>query len=201
MKQTFKLYGFGLLAVLVIGLVAFLYLRSCTRDAEVAFVPDTRIESSKAVLDSIHAIGQWELQSVEISVEVDTMQKRWLGLVKDKLQRRYYGRASIGIDMQKASAEWYRRDNDTIWVNLPEVCLLDSNFIDESRTKTIFSDNNDFATDSKVRKAMLLKARDKMIKESVTPATINTCHQQVNTQLSRRLEAIGYKKVVVTFNH
>ena len=42
---------------------------------------EKRTVLTPAVLDSIHSIKQWELASVPVKTVVDTVERRWMGLV------------------------------------------------------------------------------------------------------------------------
>ena len=190
------------IAVIIIAIAALCLLgfRACVKESGVAEAPDEQVTETRAVIDSIRSIGQWELTSIDMNVEVDTMQKRWLGLVKDNLRRRYYGTLSIGIDMAAAAPDCYRPANaDTVYVTLPDVALLDTNFIDESQTEILSSQNDDFERNSQVKKEMLARARHKMMSAATSDTTLVRCRQRATDALTRRLQGIGYKAVIVRF--
>lgn len=188
------------IAALIAIAVAYFCLHSCMEQSGIGTEEERRTEITPAVLDSIRSIGEWQLMTVPLTLEVDTMQKRWLGMVKDKLRRSYSGTMSLGINLHKLQDEWHEVDGDTITLTMPDVCLLDSNFIDESKTRLILSESNSFESDPKVKGAMLRKARNRMISVGITSANLQNCRDQATKELEKRFKAIGYKGVKVKFN-
>ena len=199
MKRTLRFYITTALLCLAVGVAAYLALRSVFSGSSLTTEAEERIERTPAVVDSIRSIGQWELASVELSVDVDTIRKRWIGLVKDEVKRRYTGKLSIGIDMTQLQDSCYAVSGDTITVTLPAVGLLDTNFIDESRTRTLIADNEEFADNPQVKKAMLEKARRRLAAQGADSKTIAYCRQRAASEVTDRFSAIGYATVVVLF--
>lgn len=180
MKKSLKLYLIAAIAIISVLVAGWLWLRHAFKESGIKTSPvNERVVSTKAVLDSIRSIGEWELANVEAQVDVDTVVKRWMGLRHSRLQRRYHGRLSVGIDLRKVSL-----DKDSAFV-LPAVCLLDSNFIDESRTELIVCENKGIERDSKIKIAMLRKARDMMIRDVMKPALLSDCEKRAKEEIRR----------------
>lgn len=178
MKQSLKLYVIAVVAAITVVVVAWLLLRPAVKESGVETVAtNEQVTSTRAVLDSIRSIGQWELMAVDMQVDVDTVQSRWLGMRHERLQRRYFGRVSLGIDMRQC----------TDLRSLPPVCVLDSNFIDESRTELIVCENQSMERDSKLKAAMLSKARRMMLRDVATPQRISECEQKAKDEINRIL--------------
>lgn len=176
MKQSLKLYIIGILVCITVAIAAWLILRPAVEDSGVEVIAtDGKVESTKAVLDSIRSIGQWELMAIDVQADVDTTVERWFGLKHDHLQRRYYGRISLGIDMRQC------KDLS----NLPEACVLDSNFIDESRTELIDCDNTSDEQNSHLKAVMLEKARRIMLRDAATPLRLQQCGQKARDEIKR----------------
>ncbi|MCM1078600.1 MAG: DUF4230 domain-containing protein [Bacteroidales bacterium] len=194
-----KRYLYMALAAVALLAVLWLGMKWMLNGSGISTSQEERVEQTAAVMDSIRSIGQWELTYIDTNVQVDTVVKRWFGFVNDKLQRRYYGRLSVGIDMQKLPEEWCLRSNDTVRLTLPDVCLLDSNFIDESRTVLVLSENDDIEADKSMKKAMLERAGEKMIRTAVTPQVLSDARRLATDKLSRRFQAVGYEQVIVEF--
>lgn len=194
-----KQYLYMALAAVVLLAVLWFGMKWMLKDTGISTSQEERVEQTKAVMDSIRSIGQWELTYVDTNVQVDTVVKRWLGFVNDKLQRRYYGRLSVGMDMQKLPEDWCVRTKDTVRLTLPDICLLDSNFIDESRTVLVLSENDDIEADKSIKKAMLERAKSKMIQTAMTPRVVSDARRLATDRMSERFRAIGYETVVVEF--
>lgn len=193
MKQSLKLYLIALLAAITVVVVAYLLLRPAIKETGVEAVPENEIVvSTHAVLDSIRSIGQWELTAVDVQADVDTIQTRWFGIKKERLQRRYFGRMSIGVDMQKVVM------NDSV-MTLPHVGLLDEDFIDESLTELIICDSKSMEQDPKIKAAMLAKAKQMMIRDGLKPYTIADCEQRAREEILQRLKLLKQDNITITF--
>lgn len=194
-----KKYITIVVSALVAVTASYFCLQSCIENTGMGSEAEVRAEMTPALLDSIRSIGEWQLMTVPLTMQVDTTQKRWLGLMEEKLQRSYTGTLSLGINMKQVPEEWSYIDEDTITLIVPDVCLLDTNFIDESKTRLIVSDNDNLEADPKVKGIMLRKARKLMIHAGVNKANLQNCRTEAQKELSRHFKAIGYKDVRVEF--
>ena len=107
--------------------------------------------------------------------------------------RRYYGTLRLGIDLRDCSEEWIRTEKDTIYVTIPEVRLLDYNFIDEAKTRSFFETGKWSNAD---RKAMYEKARDIMMKRCLTKENTDIAQANAQEQIARMLQPIAAPKTV-----
>ncbi len=195
MKQTIRQYIVALLAILTVAVVAYFLLRNAAEETTVETVDaDVTVTSTRAVLDSIRSIGQWELMSIDAKVDVDTTGKAMMGLMDTKLQRRYHGRISIGIDLQKAEIR------DSMFI-LPHAAVLDNDFIDESLTELIVCENQDMEQSPAIKAAMLKKAKRMMLRDVVKPSVLADCDKKAAEDVRKRLESLGVKYVSVTFRN
>ena len=199
MKKTLYIYLVAIVAFLSIAAATYFALRHVTRHDEVAIVQEEQVDETPALVDSIRAIGEWQLTYLDIETQIDTVRSRWLGLVHDKVVRRYYGHVSLGIDMQKLSADWYYRHGDSISLTLPKVRILDQNFIDESRTKLVEADDDEFEQDPQTKQDMLDRAHRIMLQRASTHEVLSKAERQATNRLTRRFQNIGYKHVEVYF--
>lgn len=195
MKQSLKLYVIAVVAAITVVVVAWLLLRPAVEESGVETVAtNEQVTSTRAVLDSIRSIGQWELMSIDAKVDVDTTGKAMMGLMDTKLQRRYHGRISIGIDLQKAEIR------DSMFI-LPHAAVLDNDFIDESLTELIVCENQDMEQSPAIKAAMLKKAKRMMLRDVVKPSILADCDKKAAEDVRKRLESLGVKYVSVTFRN
>ena len=156
---------------------------------------DQRIDVTPQQVQSIQSIGQWEFLAINDEELVDTVRKSIF--VDRELVRIYYGTLRLGIDLHKAKPQWLHVENDSIVVaTLPNVELLDRNFIDEARTQSF----------SKVGHGRLMIKRNyttlltkKMLKRCFTKENIATAENNAQQQFEKMLKAMGYKNVRVEF--
>lgn len=147
------------------------------------------------VFDSIRAIGQWSLATVDVEQEVDTLDNGVFGtgLGKDKVRMVFHGTLHYGIDMTKTDADWISGGGDTAYVSLPSVVLLDDKFLDERRTRVV-EGSQDFANKPEVKAGMARKAKALMIDKG--NGSIPSTQKKAEEELRKILLRHGYKFVV-----
>jgi hypothetical protein len=179
--------------VIVLLLAGFFWLRDLTKDDHFSLGSDSQIDVTPTQIMSIKAIGEWEFLSVNAEELVDTVRKGFFS--DDELARIYYGTLRLGIDMSRVQLE---ARGDTVVATLPRVTLLDSNFIDEARTKAFFESGN---WKPAAREALYRKARRQMLKHSLTRENLATARQNADTQLRQLLRSMGYNNITITWNN
>lgn len=156
---------------------------------------DTRIDVTPEEVRSIRDIGQWEFMSVTTEELVEWNRSRTFGT--DRLVRIYTGTLRLGIDMKKCSDDWFTSLPDSVAaLKLPPVELLDSNFIDEARTRS-FYEKGSFppqAADELYR-----KARTQMMQRCLTNQNLQTAERNARERISQVFRAMGFKRVDITF--
>ena len=145
---------------------------------------------SPTQVKSIEAIGQWEFLSINDEELVDTTRHGFFG--DDHLVRIYYGTLRLGIDMRDVKEGWLKADKDSITCTLPDIKLLDNNFIDEAKTQSFYEDGKWTGKD---RQAMYYRAYDNMKRRCLTPANIATAEENAKQQFREMLGAMGFNKV------
>ena len=83
--------------------------------------------------------------------------------------------------------------DETIFVTLPEVKLLDQNFIDEASSRSFFETGS---WSNKDRKAMYERARQRMLSRCLTEENLNTARLNAREQIGRMLRPIAEPKVI-----
>lgn len=179
--------------LLVVVILVLWWLLFAEKDNHIAIEVDDGIDVTPQQIESIRAIGQWEFLSITTEELVDTVRK---GLISDDhLARIYYGTLRLGIDMSRVQLE---ARGDTVVATLPRVTLLDSNFIDEARTKAFFESGS---WKPAAREALYRKARRQMLKHSLTRENLATARQNADAQLRQLLRSMGYNNITITWNN
>lgn len=180
-------------AIIAIILLAVWLYRSLG-DARLEMGADDSIELTPTQIESIKAVGEWEFLSISTEELVDTTRKR---LFKDdQLVRIYYGTLRLGVNMQQVKPGWIQQRNDTLFLTLPKVGLLDRNFIDEARTKSFFESGTWKAED---REALYKQAYRKMTAHCLTPTNLQTAEENARESFRKMLRSMGYKNVDIKF--
>lgn len=192
MGRTFKLC-MTLFTVSML-LVAFFWVRSCTREDHLDISADNMIGDTPTQIQSIKAIGEWEFLSINTEELIDTVRKGFFS--DDELSRIYYGTLRIGINMHQVKPGWFNVSGDTVTLTLPAVGLLDQEFIDEARSKPFFESGTWKPQD---REAMYQKAHHNMLRQGLTPENLKTAETNAREQIRNLMKAMGYKNVNITF--
>ena len=180
-------------AIIAVILLAVWLYRSLG-DARLEMGADDSIGLTPTQIESIKAVGEWEFLSISTEELVDTTRKR---LFKDdQLVRIYYGTLRLGVNMQQVKPDWIQQRNDTLFLTLPKVGLLDRNFIDEARTKSFFESGTWKAED---REAMYKQAYRKMTAHCLTPTNLQTAEENARESFRKMLRSMGYKNVDIKF--
>ncbi len=191
--NRFTLTAVGIVIIAAIGAVT--WLLHSAKDDTLSFGTDDTIDCTPTIIEHVKAIGQWEFLAINDEEIVDTMRTGFFS--DDELVRIYYGTLRIGIDFRDCSEDWIKTEGDTIYMTLPDVKLLDYNFIDEARTRSFFETGKWSNAD---RKAMYEKARQTMLKRCLTEETLNNARRNAKEQILRTLQPIAEPKVIVIKN-
>ena len=180
-------------AVIVVVLLAVWLYRSL-EDARLEIGADDSIGLTPTQIESIKAVGEWEFLSVSTEELVDTTRKRLFS--DDQLVRIYYGTLRLSVNMKQVSPGWIQQRNDTLFLTLPKVGLLDRDFIDEARTKSFFESGSWKAED---REALYKKAYRKMIAHCLTSTNLRTAEENARESFRKLLRSMGYKNIEIKF--
>ena len=180
-------------AVIVVVLLAVWLYRSL-EDARLEIGADDSIGLTPTQIESIKAVGEWEFLSVSTEELVDTTRKRLFS--DDQLVRIYYGTLRLGVNMKQVSPGWIQQRNDTLFLTLPKVGLLDRDFIDEARTKSFFESGSWKAED---REALYKKAYRKMTAHCLTSTNLRTAEENARESFRKLLRSMGYKNIEIKF--
>ena len=180
-------------AVIVVVLLAVWIYRSLG-DARLEMGADDSIGLTPTQIESIKAVGEWEFLSISTEELVDTTRKRLFS--DDHLVRIYYGTLRLGVDMKQVEPGWVKQRNDTLFLTLPKVGLLDKDFIDEARTKSFFESGTWKAED---REALYKQAYRKMTAHCLTPTNLGTAEDNARESFRKLLRSMGYQNIEIKF--
>ena len=196
MKRWTKIYvTLGLVAVIVVAGLVWRLIDE-VKDAKLEVVSDNKIDISPEVVQSIKSIGEWEFLSIADEEMVDTIRK---GIFSDDhLVRIYYGQLSLGVNMHKVGPRWIEAVGDSVTVTMPQVELLDNDFIDEARTKSFYESGKWSAAD---REAMYRRAYALMKKNCLTPKNLRTAQNNAESQMQNVMKSLGFRVVTIRFEN
>lgn len=176
---------------LLIAVVGYITMQKIT-DNNANIEIDQRIGITPTQIESMKAIGQWEFLSIADEELIDTVRN---GFFKDdELIRIYYGTLRLGVDMKDVEENWITTDKDTIDVLLPNIKLLDNNFIDEARTKSFFESGKWSDLD---REKMYQMAYKRMKQRCLTKENIASAEQNAVKQFYQLMRSMGFSNVRV----
>jgi len=190
-----KTFKFAIIIFCIsLAIVAFFWLRSCTKGDHIEIGADDAIDATPTQIQSIKAIGEWEFLSVSLEELTDTVRKGLLS--DDELARIYYGTLRLGINMHHVEPGWLKAEGDSVSLSLPEVALLDRDFIDEARTKPFFESGKWKPED---REALYRQAHERMLQNGLTKENLAAAEDNAREQITSLMRAMGFRKVTITF--
>jgi hypothetical protein len=189
-KGILSLYAVGI--VLLVILVGWIW--HDVRSSRVEITADQRIDITPEQIQSIKAIGEWEFLSISDEEMVDTIRK---GIFSDDhLVRIYYGTMRLGINLKQVESGWISTSGDTLNIMLPQIALLDKDFIDEARTKSFFESGS---WSPKDREAMMRRAYQRMLQRGLTPQNIEAARVNGDAQVRQVMQGMGFKHVKIQY--
>jgi hypothetical protein len=189
-KGILSLYAVGI--VLLVILVGWIWRD--VRNSRVEITADQRIDITPEQIQSIKAIGEWEFLSISDEEMVDTIRK---GIFSDDhLVRIYYGTMRLGINLKQVESGWISTNGDTLNIMLPQIALLDKDFIDEARTKSFFESGS---WSPKDREAMMRRAYQRMLQRGLTPQNIEAARVNGDAQVRQVMQGMGFKHVKIQY--
>jgi hypothetical protein len=189
-KGILSLYAVGI--VLLVILVGWIWRD--VRSSRVEITADQRIDITPEQIQSIKAIGEWEFLSISDEEMVDTIRK---GIFSDDhLVRIYYGTMRLGINLKQVESGWISTNGDTLNIMLPQIDLLDKDFIDEARTKSFFESGS---WSPKDREAMMRRAYQRMLQRGLTPQNLEAARVNGDAQVRQVMQGMGFKHVKIQY--
>ena len=193
--STYTKITITILAVVLL-LAGFFWLRDLTKDDHFTVGSDTQIDVTPTQIMSIKAIGEWEYLAVNAEELVDTVRKGFF--TDDQLVRIYYGTLRLGIDMSQLEPEWITVSGDSVTLLLPKVGLLDTDFIDEARTKPFFESGR---WDAEAKEALYKKAYRQMKTHCLTKENLQAAQANGEEQMRNMMQSMGYKNIKITWKN
>ena len=196
-KKNILSFPMGLL-VLAIGIILLVcivgWIYRDIRDGHIEFGADQQIDITPELIKSIKEIGEWEFLSISDEELVDTIR---LGIFSnDRLARIYYGTLRLGVNLKQVEPGWIVARGDTIDITLPQIDLLDRDFIDEARTRSFYESGT---WSPKDRESMLQRAYHKMLQRGMTSQNLQIAKQNGDAQVRQVLQSMGFKQVKIQY--
>ncbi|BCS86035.1 DUF4230 domain-containing protein [Prevotella herbatica] len=183
----------AIIAIAVIIVITGLYWLN--KDNSISIEENKKIDLTPTMIKSIEDIGEWEFLQINDEELADTTKQGFFG--DSELVRIYYGTLRLGINLHETNKDWLKVDNDTIKATLPQIKLLDNDFIDEARTKP-FSETGTWT--DKDRKALYTKAYKAMKSRCMTTKNINKAKDNARIQFDNILHSMGFEYVKIRFD-
>lgn len=185
MKERNKII---LVVLVVIVLLTWLTWLGLNNTLSMKDKEQTKLLPSRIV--SIENIGEWEFLTINDEEMIDTIRHGFFG--DDELVRIYYGTLRIGINLHEAKKGWIRMEQDTLFVTLPSVRLLDENFIDEARTQSFFETGSWSQQD---RENLYHKAYATMRRRCLTEKNMQSARENASRQFYTLLSSMGFENI------
>jgi len=186
----------ALFTLVVAGCIVLFFIGKAKESAtpDITVTNRTEVFMTPAQIESLRDLGQWEFLAVNNEELVDTVRRGIL--FDDHLVRIYYGTCRLGLDLSRLDSTAVTPVGQSLILTVPDVQLLDSNFIDEARTRTFHEEGRWSGAD---RNDLYLRARQRMTARAMTQANISNCRLLAEAQLQQLLHAMGFQEVKIEF--
>lgn len=191
----------ALTAVVYVALAAALiylviWLGKGIGSAEISIGSNDSINVTPQRIAKVKEIGQWEFLQVTDEVVVDTIRYNAI-MADDRLACIYHGTVRIGINLDRAGADWITNRNDTLEVRLPAPSVLDDRFIDEARTDVFYQHGKWGAY---AREQMYRRAAAEMKAFALSPENIYAVRKAAEARFASLFKSLGAKDVTIVFD-
>ena len=175
-----------LLLVAGVGLALFFFLRWRAEEEEPSQV-DMAIE-----ITSVKEVAEWEFLTVEMEEFEDTVIPRMI-ISDDQFARIYKGTARLGVDMKESASDWLITSQDTIWIKLPDIRILDEDIIDDTQTRTFYESGK---ITPEIKSALYERAKVDMRKRALSPENVSAAHENAKAQFTYMFRSMGFNTVL-----
>lgn len=187
-----------LIAVAVCLVALVVLVKQCEKHPPVQLQVERNehIDATPMEVKAIKDVAQWEMLSVSTEEMVEWHAHHTFST--DHLVRIYQGTLRLGVDMRQAADDWFTLLPDSsVRLLLPPIALLDSNFIDETRTRSFYEKGT---VSPKVLDNLYEQAKAQMIKRCVTPQNIHIAQEKAQSEFTRIFNNLGFQRVSITFS-
>lgn len=185
--------GAVIAAVVVVAVLAWWLVRGI-KSSSLSFEKNELIDLTPQQIEAIKSIGEWEFLSVSDEVLVDTVRKGFFS--DDHLARIYYGTLRLGVNFKQLKDNWIEAKGDSVSLSLPPVYLLDSDFIDEARTRSFYESGKWSQSD---REDMYKRAAAQMRQHALTASNIESAKMNGERQIRAMMQSFGFKHIGIQF--
>jgi len=194
-KFIFRKWRFTL-AVLLLAALGYVGYRvkKVYFDGEGLFATTPAIDTTPEEIRALRNIGQWEALSVDTEELVEKNENSLLS--SKQMVCVYRGTLRLGIDMAKVTDKWCNVQGKTVTLHLPEVELLDNEFINDTRT-TVFVQEGNWSADAKQQ--MRTQAAEAMKKRALSAENLSLARRNAEAQFRQLFTALGYDEVNIVF--
>ena len=196
-KFVFRKWRFTL-SLLVLCALAFVgyRIKKVYFDGDGLFAEQKQtIDSTPEEIRALRDIGQWEFLSVDTEELVEKNESSLLSTHK-QLVCVYRGTLRIGIDMSDLPADWCKVQGKTVLLHLPDVGLLDNDFINDTRT-TVFVEEGNWNADAKQQ--LRTQAAEAMKRRALSAENLSLARRNAEEQFRKLFTALGYNDVNIVF--
>lgn len=196
-KFVFRKWRFTL-SLLVLCALAFVgyRIKKVYFDGDGLFAEQKQaIDSTPEEIRALRDIGQWEFLSVDTEELVEKNEKSLFSTQK-QLVCVYRGTLRIGIDMNNLPADWCKVQGKTVLLHLPDVGLLDNDFINDTRT-TVFVQEGNWNADAKQQ--LRTQAAEAMKRRALSAENLSLARRNAEEQFRKLFTALGFNDVNIVF--
>lgn len=192
MEQSVEKHGYRRIAIGIVLFFCLFWIGKRWYDAQHP-KPLNPMEIA-AQITAIQDINEWEFLCVEMEEMEDTLIINPGFKPAYRFARIYKGRACLGIDMRRVTDDWARKSNDTLYLRLPDIQLLDENIVNDLSTRTFYASGEMTPV---IKQELYERAKRDMRRRAMMTTNVEMARENAREHFVNLFKQLCGEKVVV----
>ncbi len=191
MEQSVEKHGYRRIAIGIVILFCLFWIGEQWYEARQKEQPET-MEVAAQIL-SWQELRELEFLCVDMEEMEDTLIINPRFKPAYRFARIYKGRAHLGIDLRRVY-EWALRSNDTLYLTLPDIQLLDENIVNDLSTRTFYASGEMTPV---IKQELYERAKRDMRRRALMEANVVMARENAREYFSNMFGHLYGEKVLV----
>lgn len=191
MEQSVEKHGYRRIAIGIVLLFCLFWIGKRWYEASRKNQPEVMEVAAQIV--SLQELRQLEFLCVDMEEMEDTLIINPGFKPAYRFARIYKGRAHLGIDLRRVY-EWALRSNDTLYLTLPDIQLLDENIVNDLSTRTFYASGEMTPV---IKQKLYERAKRDMRRRAMMTTNVEMARENAREHFVNLFKQLCGEKVVV----
>lgn len=191
MEQSVEKHGYRRIAIGIVLLFCLFWIGKRWYEASQKNQPEVMEVAAQIV--SLQELRQLEFLCVDMEEMEDTLIINPGFKPAYRFARIYKGRAHLGIDLRRVY-EWALRSNDTLYLTLPDIQLLDENIVNDLSTRTFYASGEMTPV---IKQELYERAKRDMRRRAMMTTNVEMARENAREHFVNLFKQLCGEKVVV----